>query len=110
MIATTGIAELAREVERALVVLPRRVTVVVHVKQDDGGPTLSACDVWVVRDGRSPIWSRHRELPAGIGLTMRQVEHAVLAAGHDFARTDLGLRGAWRKARANTYLLRLRRS
>ena len=108
--ATAGIQQLASELERALALLPQRMIAVVHVKQQDGGLTLSECDVWFVRGGRNPIWSRHRKLPAGLGLTMRQVEHAVLATGHDFVRTDLGLRGAWLRARADAYLLRLRRA
>lgn len=110
MITTaTGIVHLAREIEQALAVLSRRTTAMVHVKQEPGSPALAACDVWVVHEGQSSIWSRHRALPAGLGLTMRQVEHAVVTAGHDFARGSHGLRGAWLSPQPNTHLLRLRR-
>ena len=72
------------------------------------GHTLAGCELWVGPQGQ---WTRHEEMPAGVGATMRQIEGVIARAGYDYPLTDLGLRARWRKtdprADEGTYDLRI---
>lgn len=105
---STDLSTLIIELRQAVRQTPAGALVFVHVKHENGH-RLTVCDLLVLTGGlrERSIWSRAADVPAGIGTTRRQIEHALTAAGHAYATTTSGLRGVWREAGAGSYLLRI---
>ncbi|MBO0609897.1 hypothetical protein [Myceligenerans salitolerans] len=99
---------LIAQIRAAITQIPPGPDVVVHAIHGDGH-ALTACHLLAVSSGERPTARLAARLPAAIGTTMRQVEHALTASEYTYATTDLGLRGAWRATRSGTHILRVHR-
>ncbi|GAB4087317.1 hypothetical protein GCM10028784_39470 [Myceligenerans cantabricum] len=107
---SADLSTLIVELRQAVRLASAGALVFIHVRQNDGH-RLTVCDLLVLSGGpqERSIWSRVADVPAAVGATRRQVEHALAAAGHTYATSASGLRGAWRQVAAGSYLLRIHR-
>ncbi|MBE1877462.1 hypothetical protein [Myceligenerans pegani] len=108
MTRTADLHALIAQIRAAMTQIPPGPDVVVHAIHGPGH-ALVTCHLLTVTTGDRPTASHPARLPAAVGTTMRQVEHALTASGYSYATTDLGLRGAWRATRSGAHLLRVHR-
>ncbi|GAB4086325.1 hypothetical protein GCM10028784_29550 [Myceligenerans cantabricum] len=108
MTRTADLHALIAQIRAAMAQIPPGPDVVVHAIHGCGHG-LAACRVLAITTGERPTASLAADLSAAVGMTMRQVEHALTASGYGYATTDLGLRGAWRVTRSGAHVLRVHR-